>query len=170
MIRRQLLSKIPRLKAVIFMLMFCTATAYSQQECKNAAEDMALRQIADTWKDAYNAGDSSKVAELYTQDAYHLTQHFVTGIVQGRANIQAYVRKGTDAHYHVDKIEVIKTACAGDFAYAISRYESTNAGQKAFGVNLLVLRKIKGKWQIVAHEAAVPDVATAVQSLSPSGN
>ena len=51
-------------------------------------------------------------------------------------------------------------------AYAIDRYESTNAGQKAFGVNLVVLKKTGRKWMIVAHEAAVPDPA-AIRSLDP---
>jgi hypothetical protein len=49
--------------------------------------------------------------------------------------------------------------------YAITRYRSTNAGRNDIGLNLVVLRKIKDQWLIVAHEAAVPDPATAVQRL-----
>jgi len=133
--------------------------------CSSAADDAALRRIADQWKDGYNSGNSAQIAALYTEDATYLTQHFATGIVHGRANIQAYVQHGVDAKYHIDKIEVLSTTCSGDFAYTIARYESTNAGQKAFGVNLLVLRKMKGKWLIVAHESAVPDPATAIHHL-----
>jgi hypothetical protein len=33
------------------------------------------------------------------------------------------------------------------------------------GVNLVVLRKVGQKWMIVAPEAAVPDPATAVETL-----
>jgi hypothetical protein len=33
------------------------------------------------------------------------------------------------------------------------------------GVNLVVLRKIRGKWLIVAHESAAPDPACAIQHL-----
>jgi hypothetical protein len=66
----------------------------------------------------------------------------------------------------VDSIEVVTMECVGDFAYAVTRYESTNAGQKAFGVNLVVLQRLEGHWMIVAHEAAVPDPATAIQHLS----
>jgi len=40
-----------------------------------------------------------------------------------------------------------------------------NAGRNDLGVNLVVLRKREGRWMIVAHEAAVPDPASAVQSL-----
>jgi hypothetical protein len=30
-----------------------------------------------------------------------------------------------------------------------------------------VLQRVGGKWLIVAHESAVPDPATAIQSLDP---
>jgi len=127
----------------------------------------ALMRVSQQWKQGYNEDEAAKVAALYTEDAYYLTQHFVTGIVKGRAAIQEYVQRGASAHYHVDKIEILFEACSGDFAYTVDRYESTNGGQKAFGVNLVVLKKMGGEWKIVAHEAAVPDPATAIQSLEP---
>ncbi len=49
-----------------------------------------------------------------------------------------------------------------------SRYQATNAGQTVFGVNLVVLKKIGNRWLIVAHEAAVPDHATAIKRLDTS--
>jgi len=133
----------------------------------------------------YNSGEASKVAALYADGASYLTQHFATGIVEGRKNIQAYVQRGIDAHYHIDSIEVLKVNCACstpmpslkarlrgsravrqcNFAYAIARYQSTNAGRKAVGVNLIVLRKFQNEWGIASHEAAVPDPATAIQKL-----
>lgn len=135
-----------------------------ERPCINSADSAALAQIVTQWIDGYNSGDPDKVAALYAEDATYLTQHFAGGILEGRPKIRAYFKKGTDAKFHVDRIDVLSTTCVGDFAYTITRYESTNAGQKAFGVNLVVLRKIKGKWLIVAHEAAVPD-ATAIRSL-----
>jgi ketosteroid isomerase-like protein len=126
----------------------------------------AITHISEHWKDGYNSGNADKVASLYAEDAYYLTQHFITGIVQGRPCIRAYVQRGVDAHYHVDSIRTLSMDCSGDFAYAITRYESTNAGQKAFGVNIVVLKKIHGKWLIVAHEAAVPDPG-AIRQLDP---
>lgn len=142
-----------------------SAVAPSQERCSVPADDEALRQISRDWKEGYNSGNASKVASLYADDAYYLTQHFATGILHGRAAMQAYVQRGVDAHYQIDKIDVVMTECHGDFAYTVTRYESTNASQKAFGVNLVVLRKIAGKWLIVAHESAVPDPATAIQRL-----
>lgn len=140
--------------------------AVPQRSC-SATDEAALRQISDRWKDGYNNGNAAQVAALYTEDAYYLTQHFVDGFVHPRSKIQAYVQRGVDARYQVDIIEVVRLECSGDFAYTVTRYESTNGGRKAFGVNLVVLKKIQGKWLIVAHESAVPDAATAIQSLDP---
>jgi uncharacterized protein (TIGR02246 family) len=142
-------------------------TAIASRHCNIAADDAALRRIAEQWKDGYNSGHAAAVASLYSEDATYLTQHFVTGIVQGRAAIQAYVQRGVDAGYHIDSIDILSIDCSRDLAYTIGRYHSTNAGQKAFGVNLVVLKKTGDKWLIVAHESAVPDPATAVQSLEP---
>ena len=70
-----------------------------------------------------------------------------------------------DAPYRVDSIEVLASDCSGDLGYAVARYNSTNGTEKAIGVNLVVLRKITGKWAIVAHESAVPDPASAIPHL-----
>src|SRR5690349_20333469 len=99
--------------------------AIPQKHCSSPAADAALARIAQQWKDGYNSGHAEQVAALYTEDATYLTQHFAAGIVQGRANIQAYVQLGVDAKYKVDKIDVLSTTCSGDFAYTITRYEST---------------------------------------------
>jgi ketosteroid isomerase-like protein len=173
----------------IFLLL--CATAFAQQGSQpnptscSPADESAIRKIADDFRDAYNSGNAAQVASLYSDGAYYLTQHYVDGIVEGRQNIQAYVQRGVDAHYHIDSIEVEKVNCACatpmpslkarikgvkpkrrcNFAYAIARYHSTNDGQKAMGVNLIVLRKFQDTWRIVAHESAVPDPATAIKKL-----
>ncbi len=164
---------------VLPVVFFCATLAFSQTASTGSnpgpasacsvADEGAIRRISETWKDGYNRGDAAKVAALYAPDAYYLTQHFVSGIVHPREKIQAYVQRGTDARYHLDSIEILKLECSGDFAYSVGRYESTNAGQKAFGVNIVVMRKIGAQWLIVAHESAVPDPAAAIQSLEQPG-
>jgi len=129
------------------------------------ADEKVILQIIEQWREGYNSGNASKVAALYKEDAYYLTQHFITGIVKGRAAIQAYIQVGVDAKYHIDSIHALSIDCSGDFAYAITRYDAKNNGQVAFGVNIVVLKRIGGKWLIVAHEAAVPDPNQAIQSL-----
>lgn len=125
-----------------------------------------IGKIAEQWELRYNSGDAAGVGSLYASDAYYLTQHFASGIIHGRTAIQAYVQRGVDAHYHIDSISVLQTTCSGDLGYVIDQYNSTNAGQKAFGVNLVVLKKMGGRWLIVAHEAAVPEPG-AIDRLAP---
>ena len=141
------------------------AASVKSNHCNDPADERAVREIVEQWKDGYNAGEAAKVATLYVDDAYYLTQHFITGIVRGRAAIQAYIQRGVDARYHIDSIKTILVDCSGGFDYAITRYNATNGGEKAFGVNIVVLKKIGNKWLIVAHEAAVPDPTTAIQRL-----
>ena len=134
------------------------------------SDETAVREIAERWRDGYNHGDANSVAALYREDAYYLTQHFVTGILHGRPEIRAYVQRGIDAKYRIDSIQTTYVECSGDFAYTIGHYESTNAGRNAHGVNVVVLRKEGGRWLVVAHEAAAPDPATAIRCLdAPSG-
>jgi SnoaL-like domain len=66
----------------------------SQTHCAIPDDDKAIRAIADEWKNQYDRGSASEVASLYTDDAYYLTQHFVTGIVHPRDQIRAYVERG----------------------------------------------------------------------------
>jgi len=135
----------------------------------NSADDVALRQIPEHWKNAYNGKDAAAVVALYSADAYYLTQHFAPGIVHPRTEIQAYVQLGVDAGYRIDSIHMLALDCSSDLAYAITQYHATNGAEKVMGINLVVLRKVGDKWVIVAHEAAVPDPATAIQSLRPAG-
>jgi len=160
---RRISLRILILVGAIAVLPQCSAA--QEQRCAIGAVNHAIRDVVENWRDGYNSGNPEKVAALYAPDATYLTQHFVSGIVHGRPAIKAYVKKGTDAHYRIEEIKLLASDCSGKFAYAITRYESSNADQKVFGVNLVVLQKMKGKWLIVAHESAVPDPATAIQSL-----
>jgi uncharacterized protein (TIGR02246 family) len=136
-----------------------------RKQCSDPSTRAVIQRIIDEWQAGYNAASPEKVAALYADDATYLTQHFASGVVHGRAAIKAYVKKGTDAHYHIDSLDLLTSECSHNFAYAITRYTSTNAGQKAVGFNLVVLKKVGEQWLIVAHESAVPDPATAIHQL-----
>jgi uncharacterized protein (TIGR02246 family) len=160
-----------RLMGIAGVLVLQAAMALAQSEsldgnsCSDPVAVQAAQRIVNTWKDGYNSGDPARVAALYSADAYYLTQHFATGIVQGRDAIQAYVKRGVDAKYHIDSLRILAVGCNAEMMYVVARYDATNGGQATFGVNLVVLRKEAENWLIVAHEAAVPDPATAVQKL-----
>jgi ketosteroid isomerase-like protein len=113
-----------------------------------------LRSLAEAWRASYNAKHAAAVASRYAPDGYYLSSHVVA---RGRAEIQAYFQRGIDAGGHIDSIEVLASGRSGDLAYWVGTYESTNAGQKVRGRNVVVVRRIGKEWLIVAHESAVAD-------------
>ena len=133
---------------------------------KDTADVKVISKIIEQWKDCYNNSQAENVAALYDENAYYLTQHFISGIIHGRPAIQAYIQLGVGAKYHIDSIKIKSIDILGDLAYLIDRYDATNGGEKTFGVNLVVLRKLNGKWFIVAHEAAVPDAKASIRELN----
>lgn len=133
---------------------------------KDTSDVKMISNIIEQWKDNYNNGHAENVAALYDENAYYLTQHFISGIIYGRPAIQAYIQRGVDVKYQIDSIKIKSMDISGDMAYVITRYDAANGGEKVFGVNLVVLRLIGGKWFIVAHEAAVPDAKTAIRELN----
>ena len=157
------------IKLALFVLFaplaFGQAFPEHPQQCGIPSVKTAIERIAQEWKEGYNSENPKAVAALYAGDATYLTQHFATGIVHGRRAIEAYIKVGTDAKYRIDSLRVLASGCSREFAYAITRYESTNGDKRAFSVNLVLIRKMEGKWLIVAHESAVPDPKTAIQTL-----
>jgi len=168
------------MKEIFLSLFFLLAFpfSYGQSNLTSSSGNMktenadikAIRAVIQQWQDGYNSGQAAKVAALYTQDAYYLTQHYFSGIIHGRDSIQAYVQLGVDAKYHIDSIRIKELHVDENFAYVITRYYSLNGGVKAFGVNLVVLKRIHGKWMIKAHEAAVPDPKEAIRELNLRNN
>ena len=124
-----------------------------QTEAASTTDD-DVRKVAEDWKTAYNGKDASAVAALYAPDGYYVSAHVVA---HGRTEIQAYFQRGIDAGGHIDAIQILSSGRSGDLAYTVGTYEATNAGQKVRGRNVVVVRKIAGRWLMVAHETVVAD-------------
>jgi ketosteroid isomerase-like protein len=116
--------------------------------------DRELRAVAEAWRAHYNAKDAAAVAALYAEDGYYVSAHVVA---HGRAEIRAYFQRGIDAGGHIDSIELLASGHSGELSYWVGTYEATNAGQKVRGRNVVVARKVGGKWLMVAHETVVAD-------------
>jgi hypothetical protein len=56
---------------------------------------------------------------------------------------------------HVDSIAIISIEQSCDLATLLCTYEATNAGQKAVGRNLLVVKRVNNRWLIVTHMTVV---------------
>lgn len=157
---------LPRLAAAIAAVMCAAASAQIHApRCAAPETEKALQAIAAEWKASYNGGDSARLARLYDEHAWYLTQHFIDGAIHGRSAIRAYFDGGMRAGFRMDSIRILSSGCSGDLAWTVGTYESTNGEEKAFGVNLVVARRAGGEWLIVAHESAVPDPRTAIRRL-----
>jgi ketosteroid isomerase-like protein len=119
-----------------------------------SADQEAMGNIADDWKNAYNGGDATKVAALYCEDGYYLSAHI---LAHGRDAIQAYWQRGIAAGGHIDFIKPLTTFYSGDLGYTAGTYQATNAGVTVDGRILIVLKKVNGRWLVAAHETVVRD-------------
>jgi uncharacterized protein (TIGR02246 family) len=146
-----------------FIVALCTASALSPPRAvgetsgkagASSPTDRALRRVSQAWRAAYNAGDAAAVASLYTTDAFYVSAHVVA---RGRQEIQAYFQRGIAAGGHIDTIQILYSRHSGDLAYTVGTYEATNAGQHVRGRNVVVLRRVSGRWLMAAHETVVAD-------------
>lgn len=143
------------------MVLTTTQISTASQEAKPSkqalligTDEQAIGTIAEDWKNAYNSGDASKVASLYTEDACYLSAHI---LAQGRPAIEAYWHRGIVAGGHIDFIKPLTVFASGELGYSAGVYQATNAGVTVEGRVLLVFRKISGTWLIAAHETVVRD-------------
>ena len=119
-----------------------------------SADEAAIRKISEDWIRFYNAGDTAKVAALYTDDGYYLSAHI---LAHGRQAIEAYWERGIKAGGRIDFIKPLTVYHTDDLAYCAGTYQATNAGVTVDGRILIVLRKVNGKWLMAAHETVVRD-------------
>jgi ketosteroid isomerase-like protein len=145
------------LKPLLLIALACFTALAAQGPAREPARSKAARTIAgiaEEWKNAYNRGDAAKVVSLYSDDGYYLSAHI---LAHGREAIEAYWRRGIVAGGHIDFIKPLETFASGELGYCVGIYQATNTGVTVDGRILLVFRKIKGKWLIVAHETVVRD-------------
>lgn len=139
------------------LFLLVAVSALAQQDAPLPGDEQQLRHIGDQWKDDYNRKDAAALAALYSPDACYVSQHVKGGMIHGRDAIRANHQRGIDGGGHIDSIEIARLEIVGDLAYSVGTYRATNAGQSVTGRNILVFRKIGGKWLIVAHTSVVPD-------------
>jgi uncharacterized protein (TIGR02246 family) len=129
----------------------------SPSRAASQTSDPGLDKLAEDWKDAYNSNDAERLAQMYTEDAFYISPHVSGLIAEGRANIKSNFQRGMEGGGHVDKIRVLRTSASCTMAYSVCIYEATNNGQKVSGRNLLVLKKVRGRWLIASHVSVIPE-------------
>ena len=75
--------------------------------------------------------------------------------MDGRKNVISYFQNGINGGGHIDKIEILSMNFSCDIATLLCKYQATNSGVTVTGRNLLVMKKIDGKWLITVHMTVV---------------
>lgn len=159
------------MKAIIFLLsvVFSSSAALSQNLVASNAlvgrstsrSDSTDRvaehfnELAQIWMRAYNNDDSTTLAALYTPDADYISSHVQGLVAHGRDRVIANFQGGIKSGGHIDSVSILSIQLSCDLATLLCQYEATNSGQKAIGRNLLVVKKVSGKWLITLHMTVV---------------
>ena len=122
----------------------------------SSSEDFAsaVKRIRETWVQEFNAGHADRVAALYAEEAVLMRRN---GSVHNRDSIQADLERSiTTAQGHNYTAESLHAEYSGDVGYDTGVYNEDFPRHASEGNYLIVLRKIRGEWKIVAH-AAIPN-------------
>ncbi|MGA3245427.1 MAG: DUF4440 domain-containing protein [Bacteroidota bacterium] len=114
-----------------------------------------FNELGQIWMRAYNDNDSTTLAALYTPDADYISSHVQGLVAHGRDRVIANFQRGIKSGGHIDSVSIISIQLSCDLATLLCKYEATNSGQKAIGRNLLVVKKVGGKWLITLHMTVV---------------
>jgi ketosteroid isomerase-like protein len=116
-----------------------------------------FRRLAEVWKQAYNTREAANLLPLYAQDAEYISAHVDCYIAHGRDAVIRNFQKGIDGGGYLESLEVLSMKSSCDIATIVSRYRGTAAGHDVDGRNLLVWKRIDGKWLVVTHMTAVQE-------------
>jgi ketosteroid isomerase-like protein len=94
-----------------------------------------------------------KVAALYAEEAVLMRGN---GSLHNRDSIQAELQRSVTAQAHNYTVHSLHAEPSGDLGYDTGIYNEKFPNHLAEGNYLLVVKRIKREWKIVAH-AAVPN-------------
>jgi ketosteroid isomerase-like protein len=113
----------------------------------------AMKKLRDTWVQEFNAGHADKVADLYAPEAVLMRRN---GSVHNRDSILAELKRSILVQARNYTLESLHAEHSGDLGYDTGIYNESFPHHVAEGNYLMVVKRIKGEWKIVAH-AAIPN-------------
>jgi ketosteroid isomerase-like protein len=140
--------------AIILLVLSVAGLATAQAKSDNFAAQM--QKIRESWVQEFNAGHADKVAAFYTPDAVLMRWD---GTVHGQDSILAEMQRSIRAGAHDYVVHSLRVGHSGDLGYDTGAYNVNLRDRVVEGNYLLVLRKMKGRWLIVAH-SSVPNPRT----------
>lgn len=155
------------MKILLFVsFMFSSAQILAAQETDNpqpgAAEKAAVQysefhQLAEQWKEAYNSKEAKNLVPLYAANARYVSSHVAGYEAIGRDAVIANFQQGMTHGGYIDSIKILSIEISCDMTAMVTSYYATNSGVKVNGRNLLISKKINGRWLIVTHTTVVKD-------------
>jgi uncharacterized protein (TIGR02246 family) len=115
-----------------------------------SAQDKAtIVKLNDAWAAAFNKGDASAVAAMYTEDAFVLPPG--ADMVKGRAAIEAFWRQAAqqmgDAKFTTIDVLALGPRAAREIG-TVSLKSKSQPPQEIIAKYAVVWRKVGGKWKL----------------------
>jgi len=112
-----------------------------------------MQKIRETWVSEFNAGHADKVAAFYAPDAVLMRWN---GTVHGHDSILAEMQRSITGGAHDYVVHSLHAERSGDMGYDTGAYNVTLRDRVVEGNYVIVVKRMKGEWKIVAH-ASVPN-------------
>jgi ketosteroid isomerase-like protein len=140
---------------VHFILLLTSYSIFAQGKADTLSLKAEFSYQTNEWIQAYNSKDANNLTTLYTEDAIYISSH-VNGLeLNGRNNVLSYFQNGINGGGRIDTIEILSFNFSNNLATLLCKYQATNSGVTVSGRNLLVMKKINGKWLIAVHMTVV---------------
>ena len=127
-------------------------------------DEEAVKSIAATWVEAWNAGDMKAVGDLYTDDSDYVDLFGQS--LKGRTDIEASFSEVKSATYEGAKLSIETKAVhfvKSDLAVSDTVWEVSDlpeaegpAPPSKGQATIVVQKQADGQWKIVAHRTRVP--------------
>ena len=149
----QIIALVPILAIGVAWPQSATKSTRTKEPAHAEGFSTGIQRLRETWVREFNAGHADKVAALYAQEAVLMRRN---GSVHSRDSIQAELQRSIISEAHNYSLQSLHAESSGDLGYDTGIYNEDLAHHGAEGNYLMVIKRIGGVWEIVAH-AAVPN-------------
>jgi len=140
---------------VLSLTLLLGGTAAAEGKHSGKGDDFAaqIQKIRDSWVQGFNAGHADKVAAFYAPEAVLMRWD---GTVHGHDSILAEMQRSITAGAHDYVVHSLRTDHSGDLGYDTGAYNVTLRDRVVEGNYVIVFKRMKRHWLIVAH-SSVPN-------------
>ena len=133
-----------------------TPSATERKPAKTGNFASEITRLRETWVQEFNAGHAEKVTDFYAPEAVLMRWD---GSVHGKDSILAEMQRSVSGGAHDYVVHTLHAESSGDLGYDTGAYNVTLRDRVVEGNYVMVVKRVKGRWLIVAH-ASVPNPRT----------